>query len=197
METIGKDVNMLIALNLAPSDLIKYCSTNKALYQEICDSDIFWRKKLEKDYPLEMAEVRNNGITVIQKPKELYMKRFISLASKIEKFIPIFITYNFGEDFIQYLSAEYKKGLFNSIQMGYSKVKNYDFSTNNRKEDVIHDIMMDEIGPYFPNPQYHIERHQLQDLSENILPKFYKELFTQDTLLEILNRPFDRPDSKA
>ena len=185
MQSLGKDLRMEIALNLSPPDLVRLCATNKRENNELCSSDIFWRKKLEKDYPQEMHELKNSKIFV-RYPKNLYMKRFATVSSKIEKFISVFINYNFGADFVEYLSKEYKQKLFDGFYSGYNAVKNYDFSQNsNPKEDIIHDIVMDEIAEFFPDPQYYVTYEQME-VFRGILLTFLKELFSE-TLFDIIN----------
>jgi len=68
---LPKDVQRKIALNLEAHELIKFCSTNQKTYQDICNSDEFWRLKLEMDYP---NEFKNAGI--IKNPKNIYIKKF-------------------------------------------------------------------------------------------------------------------------
>jgi hypothetical protein len=186
MEKLDINARMEIVLKLSPKDLLQYCSINKKANKEVCESDIFWRKKLEKDYPLEMLEVRKKGIDVIKNPKNVYMKRFTSVAYKIEKFIEVFITYNFGEGFINYVTKEYKEKLFDAIHQGYVSIKNYDFSKNpNPEKDIKIDIMVDEISDFFPHPDYEITFEQTSAFFYKILPEFTEEIL-KETIYDIV-----------
>ena len=155
---------------------------NRKANQEICESDIFWRRKLEKDYPQEMLEVRKKGIEVISLPKNIYMRRFTSIAYKIEKFIEVFITSIFGKQYNNFLSKEYKEGLFNAIYRGYEYIKKYDFSKNaNPEEEIKIDIMIDEIAEFYPDPEcYYITFKQTQKFNYVKLPEFINEILKEN-----------------
>ena len=182
MENLDIHGRREIILNLAPSDLIKYCSVNKKANKEICDSDSFWRRKLEKDYPEEMIEVRKKGIKVIKNPKKIYMRRFTSVAYKIEKFIPVLINFHFGERYNQFLSKEYKEELFKGIYTGYENIKKYDFSKNpNDIEGFKSDIMVDEIAEFLPSPEgYETTYLQTKEFYDVILAKFINEILKEN-----------------
>jgi hypothetical protein len=49
METLPKDVRIEIAMNLKPYELINFCVTEKKQSKEICESEFFWRRKLQRD----------------------------------------------------------------------------------------------------------------------------------------------------
>ena len=66
METLPKDILFEIALELSGKDLIQLCKTSKK-YKYICDSNIFWRKKIYKDYNLNVS---NNPKYIYRKIKE-------------------------------------------------------------------------------------------------------------------------------
>ena len=72
MDKLDINIRREIVLNLAPPDLIKYCSINKKSNEEICGSDSFWRRKLKKDYPQEMIEVRKKKIK-LSKSQKIYI----------------------------------------------------------------------------------------------------------------------------
>ena len=120
METLPKDISREMALNLSPADIVNFCSTNKKFNKEICDSNDFWRRKLEKDYPEEMKNIGE-----IKNPKNVYMKRSQYIFKLIEDFIPKMIENEFG-DFAIYLNDEYKKDLFKALYKMYLD-KNWDY----------------------------------------------------------------------
>ncbi len=120
METLPKDISREMALNLSPADIVNFCSTNKKFNKEICDSNDFWRRKLEKDYPEEMKNIGE-----IKNPKNVYMKRSQYIFKLIEDFIPKMIENEFG-NFAIYLNDKYKKDLFKSLYKMYLD-KNWDY----------------------------------------------------------------------
>jgi hypothetical protein len=189
MERLDINTRQEILLNLNPSDLIKYCSVNKKANKEICVSDTFWRRKLEKDYPQEMAEVRKKGIDVIKNPKEIYIRRFTSVAYKIEKFIPELIDFNFGKRYNEFLSDDYKKKLFEAIYRGYENIKDYDYSQSpNERKDIQEDIMIDEIADFLPSPEgYEITYGQVNDFFSVIMRNFIDEIL-KESLYDLLKK---------
>ena len=87
MESLPKDVAIEMALNLSPPDLVRLCSASKA-QNRICNSNDFWRRKLEKDYP---EEVFHSYVTEIpiENPKQIYINKFTFVTKKIHVFIQI------------------------------------------------------------------------------------------------------------
>lgn len=47
-----KDVIRELAINLEPNDLVNFCQTSKRMYETVCNSQDFWWRKLQKDYPM-------------------------------------------------------------------------------------------------------------------------------------------------
>ena len=109
MESLPKDVAIEIALNLSPADLIRFCSASKA-QNRICNSNDFWRRKLNKDYP----ETKDK---IIEYPREVYIYKFTYAKS-------------FPYKFSKYLTDQYRKDLYFSLNLIYEMVKN-----NKDKED--------------------------------------------------------------
>ena len=66
MDTVPKDVLMLAILDLDLPSIISLCSTKEDFNEIICKSEIFWRKKLEKDHP-------NINIDNVKEFKKLYL----------------------------------------------------------------------------------------------------------------------------
>ena len=181
MESLDVNVRREILINLQPVDIVKYCSANKKTNSEICSSNTFWRRKLEKDYPLEMK-----GIGVIQNPKNIYMSRFTSAAYKIEDFISEIINYHFGRDYQDYLSIQYKENLFKAIYTAYETIKNTDFSTPeflNKGDDILgfmQDLMVDATAEYYPSPDgYDTTYEQGREFFDHILPNFITEIMKE------------------
>ena len=97
---MDKNVILDMALNLSDKDIASLCSTNKRFKQILCDSDIFWRKRLMQKY----------GVQEIINPKQVYIdivenNRYcpkyssdstdtfildVPLKIKYSKYIPIF-----------------------------------------------------------------------------------------------------------
>ena len=51
METASKDVLFTIAMELDLPDLLRWCSSNSRINQDVCQNDNVWKSKLLKDYP--------------------------------------------------------------------------------------------------------------------------------------------------
>ena len=109
MESLPKDVMAEMALNLSAPDLISLCSASKS-QNRICNSNDFWRRKLEKDYPEELFEFYKSG-TPVENPKQVYINKFTFLSRKIEEFVEEFIEKIFQDNFSKFLSKEYKNRL--------------------------------------------------------------------------------------
>ncbi|GAG82283.1 unnamed protein product, partial [marine sediment metagenome] len=151
--------------------------------KEICESDSFWRRKLEKDYPQEIIEVRKKGIEVIKNPKNIYIRRFTSVAYKIEKFISVLINFYFGERYNQFLSKEYKEQLFKAIYTGYENIIYSDFSNFSTSdiEDIKSHTIQDEIALFLPSPKgYETTYTQTKEFYNVILPKFINEILKEN-----------------
>ena len=123
MDTLPKELTIEIALNLKPADLVKFCAGNRKISQRICDSNDFWRRKLERDYPEEMKELK--GI-VIKNPKDVYMKRFSFISKSIEEFIPKYLDIVFTPTRAQRINNVFKKKFYEALYELYVDVsENY------------------------------------------------------------------------
>ena len=122
IENLPKDVKREFALKMSPSELINLCITQKEFNKEICDSEKFWLRKLEKDYPEEFLDFYRYD-KPIKNPKQIYIRRFGELSSRIEKFIDEFILDIFGSS-SKYLKKDYRKDLYDIIYNIYSEALN-------------------------------------------------------------------------
>ena len=77
------DIQRKIALDLPPYDLISLCRVDKDTNKNICNSDKFWRLKLQKDFP-EIVEFFDRTKLPIKNPKVTYIRNFIALSELIE-----------------------------------------------------------------------------------------------------------------
>jgi len=143
MNTLPRDLTEEIALKLSPADLVNLCSTNTTYNKLLCNSNTFWIKKLYHDYPDETKEIGN---IPIPNAKNIYMKRFLYVTEKIEKFMEKFIEiiwepYNFAK----YLNDKYKKDLYDALYNIY-KVVIQDYKEDDEIEiDDMDDIFYDFI----------------------------------------------------
>ena len=153
MESLAKDVVVEMALNLLPVDLINFCITEKKYKKIVCDSKIFWLKKINKDYPNEIVTVEN--------AKTAYMQKFRAVSIKIEKFIDNMFSEIFNESFLKFVNLEYKQLLYRSLYKLYNDTKN-DLSKRTIKnseelEEYFLDIFYDTIPLYvrefYPNEE--------------------------------------------
>ena len=149
MESLPKDVAIEMALNLSPPDLINFCSASKA-QNRICNSNDFWRRKLDKDYPGDFAPG-----TVLINAKELYIKRFTYVSREIEEFMENIIRDAFPKNFSRFFNKEYKKELYLKLYKLYEMVKNDEYKeTEGDEEDrgqYEHDRIVEELSEYIPN----------------------------------------------
>ena len=143
MESLPKDVMAEMALNLSAPDVIKFCSASKS-QNRICNSNDFWRRKLEKDYPEELLDFYQTGEPV-DNPKQVYINKFTFLSRKIEEFVEELIEKIFNKNFSKFLTAEYKKEIYSRLYKIYEAVK------NNKNSDVdIDDIIIHYLEDYVP-----------------------------------------------
>ena len=121
METLPKDVAIEMALNLSAPDFISFCSASKA-QNRVCNSNDFWRRKLERDYPEELLESYQTG-EPIANPREVYINKFTFVSRKIENFVEEFIENLFGETLSKFLTKEYRKELYLRLYRMYETLK--------------------------------------------------------------------------
>ena len=114
METLNKDIKRKFALELRPPDLIKFCLVKREINKEICESDEFWRLKLERDYPHIFYYYQRND-TVVKHPKDVYVKQFLAVSKVIEGFINELRKYNFLTRTYISVSSEEKRNFYNDI----------------------------------------------------------------------------------
>lgn len=57
MEKQSKEILILLALELDLKSLLKFCQTNKKINKIICDNDIFWKNKIEKERPEFLSKI--------------------------------------------------------------------------------------------------------------------------------------------
>ena len=143
MQTLPKDVAIEMALNLSAPDLISFCSASKS-QNRICNSNDFWRRKLEKDYPEELLQFYQTGEPV-NNPKEVYINKFTFISRKIEEFVHEFIEKIFNKNFSKFLTKEYKKEIYSRLYQIYESVK-----TNKNADVDVDDIIIHFLEDYVP-----------------------------------------------
>ena len=149
MESLPKDVAIEMALNLSPPDLINFCSASKA-QNRICNSNDFWRRKLDKDYPGDFAPG-----TILTNAKELYIKRFTYVSREIEEFIEKIVNTVFPENFSRFFNKDYKKELYLKLYKLYEMVKNEEYKEEGEDEEdrsqYEYDRIQEELWDYIPH----------------------------------------------
>ena len=149
MESLPKDVAIEMALNLSPVDVIRFCSASKA-QNRICNSNDFWRRKLDRDYPGDFLPG-----TILTNAKELYIKRFTYISRRIEEFMENIIRDAFPENFSRFFNKDYKKELYLKLYKLYEMVKNEEYKEDGESEEDRHiyesDNINDELTAYIPN----------------------------------------------
>jgi hypothetical protein len=159
MDSLPKDVLSEMALNLSPPDLIKFCATAKRQNKSICESETFWRRKLERDYPEEFLEFYQKGVPV-KNPKAVYIKRFTFFWKKIEEFAENFIDEVFTTGFKKFLTEEYRQELFKAIYDIFEVSKKMDEDGNifDLIDDYMHNLYPETIDFGVVNPSLLIEK---------------------------------------
>ena len=164
MENLPKDVIVEMALNLLPVDVVNFCIVSK-LQNKFCNSNDFWRRKLEKDYA---EEVFHSYVTEIpiENPKQIYINRFTFVSKKIEAFIPNFISDFFHEDFKNFLTQEYNNKLYSNLYDIYENMKNY----KNEDDIDMNDMIVIKLRPFVPhNAAYEDLVTSIRPLIENLI----------------------------
>lgn len=97
MERFDKNLLRLMAIELDMPSLIKFCKTNKRINKEVCQSQDFWRNKLNKEFPntigkFYIADFRKIYLSLINKEVHTYYI-FISQENKQEDNLPKIFDY--------------------------------------------------------------------------------------------------------
>jgi len=175
MDTLPKDVISEMALNLSPPDLISFCASSKKQNKIICQSETFWRRKLEKDYPEEYLDFYETGIP-IKNPRQVYINRFTFISREIENFVDEFIEIVFP-NFKNFLNKEYKYQLFKAIYSIYEETKQLE--KNDDYEDKSHDIITTYIYKFIPEG---MEFQEDEKNPEVFIPTFIDYLLIHDSV---------------
>ena len=75
MEQTDKNVLIDLALNLDLNSLSNLCKTSKKINEIICANDLFWRKKLNKDYPNTIGKIPNSSNKTFKRVYESLVKK--------------------------------------------------------------------------------------------------------------------------
>ena len=86
MEKLPKDLRRRLALELSPSDLIRFCVSEKKMYEEICNSKEFWREKIHRDFPEVFTYFQRHKM-ILSNPKNTYIRKFTEVSKMIDDFI--------------------------------------------------------------------------------------------------------------
>ena len=144
MESLPKDVVQEMALNLSPADLIEFCTSSKKYNKILCESETFWRRKLEKDYPEVVYQVQHKiggdvSIVVkrIKNPKELYINKFKHISQELEEAIERIIRRFYGEHFRAFFTEKYKTDFLKSLYTAFQKVQDLTGDEVDNQEEII------------------------------------------------------------
>jgi hypothetical protein len=135
MKRLSKDIVVKMALELTPPDLVNFCATEKEVYKNACDSDEFWRLKLEKDYPNLFAKLEKP----ILNPKEEYMKEFTFVSKHIEKTVDKIVELFYEEP------SHIRESFFKYIDFKKYRKETYEFLYEKYKNMVLNDIEEDDV----------------------------------------------------
>lgn len=96
METIDKNVLRLIALELDLPSLLRFCQSDKFKNQEICESNIFWRLKLNRDYPETISKFNDL-------PNVNYKKIYVSMYNNLSQIYTVILNWVRGPFLYDYI----------------------------------------------------------------------------------------------
>lgn len=85
LETLPKDVLVLLALRMSPPDLMNFCLTKKRFNESVCNNRDFWVEKLKRDYPYAIS-LSERGLRLVN-PKNTYIRNFTEIQKAVEEFI--------------------------------------------------------------------------------------------------------------
>lgn len=83
---LPEDIQRKILLELSPNDLINVCLTQKDKMEKFCDNDIFWRLKIQKDFPEDFYYYNKNNL-ILKNPKNTYIRLFTREIREFEKIL--------------------------------------------------------------------------------------------------------------
>ncbi len=86
MEKLPKDLKRRLALELSPSDLIRFCVSEKKMYEDICNSKEFWREKIARDFPEVFTYFQRHKM-ILSNPKKTYIRKFTEVSKLIDEFL--------------------------------------------------------------------------------------------------------------
>ena len=183
MEKLPKDVVQEMALELAPPDLIEFCLSSKQHNKIICQSEVFWRRKLERDYPetiynVNFTEGKEMTITKkhISNPKAFYINKFTHISGILEELMKNMIDRFYGDQFHHFFNETYKSKLFKSLYKTYEELRKLYATTEDPHSDEIYGIIYDNTNSFFPRARITIDDEE--DDPDRIIRKMI-----DDTLL--------------
>ena len=120
---LDKNLLVEIAINLDLPDILRICRTSKRFDKYVCQSDIFWYKKLQQDYKFVPSEIKNS------KDKYMLLRRRepygISTGAKkgYLDLVKFFVDKNFGTK--NYFSSFSDGFLQEAIKGGHRDIIDY------------------------------------------------------------------------
>lgn len=85
----GKDVWVLLALELDNPSLIKLCESNSSVNKNVCGNDFFWYNKILKEYPQPYYDEYKKKDDTIFKEKYITLQRGKDLYQEAKKLKPV------------------------------------------------------------------------------------------------------------
>ena len=73
MDRLSKDELFLIAIDLDVSNILNLCRTSKNINQKICNNNVFWVRKLKKDFNVDFY-LDNKDIPRSSRLRDKYIK---------------------------------------------------------------------------------------------------------------------------
>lgn len=122
---LPKDVSEVTVNNLSPQELINLCASEaRPDFKRMCDSNDFWVRRWEKDFPVLKDTPFYNKFEA----KNKYLQLFSSISEGAEKMVETILLI-FG-DFRNFLTKEYKQILYKYF---YDHILNL-LNTTSKKE---------------------------------------------------------------
>ena len=149
METLPKDIQEKILNELNPGDFVKLYKDNEKsnlIKERIIQDDEIWFRRFHKDYPFLVPHLRRALEKEEESYKDLYLNIFNRIHKANENIYENLVHWCIGEYFLQFLTEEYKKNLFNFFTEYLINLIPYVFEN---AEEYTADWIFDISGDYY------------------------------------------------
>ena len=128
-EDLPHDIKRQIALEFPAPYLIELCTKYPQIGKGVCESNDFWRLKLQRDFPTYFKYFTDHNIS-IKNPKNAYMRKVAYISENLE--------YISNKHFPHFTDSE-RKVMFVRLYNFYQEVLN----KNIAPDEIFHDRLSD------------------------------------------------------